>query len=183
MPVETDKYVNATTDTEVPKWVTTGANPWLNADDASYIRSSTLNQKSGDYSFPASAGAPTDHINSVALRFRDKYGVNPGAYEIFVYDGSAWTDVGNLTPLNLAFTDEADFDVSAILNSWAKINACLVYVKNLGNVTHVPYISELRRIVDYTPSGAVKPPTIMLDKGPHPRTKTIFKRSLKRFFG
>lgn len=156
MTVEIDKYVNATTDTRTPKWGTVGANPWLDAGDASYISSAGNNFKSGDYSFPNSAGGGSDIINSVKLRFKDRIGNINGmnTVDVYVYDGTSWSYAGSLAPSWILFQYDIDIDVSAILNSWAKINAANVYVQLIRFDGYAIAISELIRVVDYTPSAA-----------------------------
>jgi len=155
MTVET-LWVNADTDTETPKWGTVGSNPYLDASDSDYIDvggSKNDQHKSGDFSFPTTGASGT--INSVNLQFRDKC-VSPAdndSYSVWVYDGLAWHYITDVFPSTTGFSWEAMIDVSAILGTVAKINAAKVYVIynwNLGN--SAIYVSQLTRIVDYTPS-------------------------------
>ena len=158
MTVETDKYVNSWSHAYTPHWGITGSSPYLDADDVSYISCNTVAKnlyKEGDFDFPNSAGSPSDTINSVKLRFRDSIS-NLGSnnyYTAYVYDGTNWFKVADMFPAWTAFTDEADQDVSAILNTWTKINACQVYVQFVGFDNYLVKISECRRIVDYTAAG------------------------------
>jgi len=142
-------YVNATTNTETPAWLTIGSNPWLDQGDTSYIHTHINGRKSGDYSFPTSEGE--GEIDSVQLQFTDYIaninGVN--YYQVYLYDGSAWHNLGSQAPTWSQWQKEAPMDISSILNTWAKINACKVYVLMIANDTYDIYVSELVRIVTY----------------------------------
>lgn len=152
---EDDQWVNATTDTETPKWNTIGANPWLDTNDTSYIDTNVDGRKSGDYSFPNSGGSGT--IDSVFIRMRDRRSLVSGLnnYDVYLYDGSSWQIIASgLIPSNTFFMDEIDIDVSAILNTWTKINSAQIYVvfHKFGTSTVIIYVSQCIRIVNYTVS-------------------------------
>lgn len=48
--------------------------------------------------------------------------------EVDIYDGISWTNVGNITGLTVDYV-KYTFDVSAILDTWVKINAAKSRVK------------------------------------------------------
>jgi hypothetical protein len=141
-------------DSTYTAWTETGVTPYLHDSDADYISrasSTLLTYKEGNWSFPSSAGYGT--IYSVKLRLEmTRSDVNGDAYlYIYVWDGSSWVQ---LSPFLIPSTVYAwyEFDVSSILNTWAKINGAKVYVElGLASVTDTTYIRRLTRKVDYAP--------------------------------
>lgn len=155
MPIE-EGYTDAF-DASTVAWVEVGNSPYLHDTDADYIdraSSKLASYQEGNWTFPASAGSGT--INSVKLRVEDRRSNASGdaSVVIYVWDGSAW----NALSLFCSWTAYAweEIDVSAILNTWAKINAAKVYVVlgRAGVQTDTSYIRRLTRKVDYAPVSA-----------------------------
>ena len=157
MTVE-EVYTNAF-DARLVAWTEIGDTPYLNDSDTNYIYTGTSLRTEGDWTFPNSAGSGT--INSVKLRLESL--INPagvGFVEVYVWDGSAWVLAGNVG----LGEDYAWFelDVSAILNTWAKINGAEVYVRYiLVEPPGYGYVRRLTRKVDYTPLAVVAKREIM----------------------
>lgn len=138
-------------DARLVAWVETGASPYLNDSSANYITTTTNGVEEGDWAFPASAGSGA--ISSVKLRLETKTAVlECGDIVVFVWDGSAWQQFTLIISSTSYVWTEVD--VSAILNTWAKINGAEVYVKYSKEVNGTYYIRRLTRKVDYTAGGA-----------------------------
>jgi len=150
MTVE-EVYTNAF-DARLVAWTEIGDTPYLNDSDTNYIYTGTSLRTEGDWTFPNSAGSGT--INSVKLRLESL--INPadvGFVEVYVWDGTAWVYTGYVG-LGEAYA-WFELDVSAILNTWAKINGAEVYVKYvLVEPPGYGYVRRLTRKVDYTAGGA-----------------------------
>jgi hypothetical protein len=131
-------------------WSVSGANPYLQSGDGEYISSRTNGALESNFGFANSAGSGT--INSVKLRLRDKIQNldSLNTYTVEVYDGSSWTSIGSFAPAGTSFANQPLKDVSAILNTWAKINACLIRLTCNRVDNYYVYVSAASRVVDYT---------------------------------
>jgi len=139
-------YTNAF-DARVVDWLETGASPYLNDSDANYIVAATDLINEGDWTFPNSAGSGA--INSVKLRVELKGSkTEVGDVAVYVWDGTSWVLAGYATPTTSYAWIE--IDVSAILNTWAKINGAEVYFQYLKTFTGSTVVRRLTRKVDYT---------------------------------
>jgi hypothetical protein len=146
-------------DATLVNWAETGNSPYLQDTDTDYI-STASNTDEGYWTFPNSAGSDT--INSVKIRVEYKMGVSgAGVCTVYVFDGSSWHDVGTITAQATNYTWK-EFDVSAILDTWAKINGAKVYVSYERLKAGTFYARRLTRKVDYTPAaGGLSVPVAM----------------------
>jgi hypothetical protein len=149
-----------------PTWTLVGASPYLDAGVTSYIYlagSVNNGRKCGNFGFPSSAGSGT--IVSVQIQFMDEIASmnSKNAYHPWLYDGSAWHDLGVQVPETTSWALNTAIDVSSILSSWAKINAASLYVVFVGADSYSLGIAEGHRIVNYTPPSAAAPPSMVGD--------------------
>jgi hypothetical protein len=131
------------------EWAVLGSTPYLQNTDTDYIRINLNAKTEGDWTFPASDGSGT--INSVKLRFEAMVqAVNSYDATVYVWDGASWVNIGDL---GIASTSYAWYekDVSAILNTWAKINGAKVrLVSWVSGAAKYIYVRRLTRKVDYS---------------------------------
>lgn len=122
---------------------------YLNDNNTDYIYIALANALEGDFGFPASAGSGT--INSVKLRFETKISKALGNndVEVYVWDGSSYNRAGILAPTSTSYGWE-ELDVSAILDTWAKINAAKIYLKLIRFDAYAIYVRRATRKADYT---------------------------------
>jgi len=138
-------YVDSFSAEEVD-WVEVGSSPYLHDSDDDYIRCAINNKYESAFGFPASGGSGT--INSVKIRV-EAMSSTIGVYaEVYVWDGSAWQLLG-VTDTSDVYTWN-EFDATAILNTWAKINGATLRFKCVRTSGTV-YVRRATRKVDYTP--------------------------------
>jgi len=144
--VDEEVYTNAFSSTTVD-WAVTGADPYLNDSDDNFIYTAEDGELDSYWTFPNSAGSGT--INSVKIRFEaNRVAVAGNKIQPEVWDGAAWVDMGALTLTN--GYSWVEVDVSATLNTWAKINGCRIRINSVV-VTGVPmYVRRLTRKVNHT---------------------------------
>ena len=179
MTVE-EVYVDSFDNFEVD-WVEVGANPYLNDSTANYIYTSLDGRYESKFGFPNSAGS--NPINSVKIRVEAKIViVDIGSdAKVYVWDGTSWVYLGDTE----ATTSYAwhEFDVSAILDTWTKINGAKLRFLSVVWDGYL-YVRRATRKVDYGEAlPVVKKPIMKIDKGPHPRSRLQFKPSMKNVFG
>ncbi|MCJ7424960.1 hypothetical protein MUP01_11950 [Candidatus Bathyarchaeota archaeon] len=151
MPVE-DVYTNAFDASRVA-WVETGVSPYLHDTNIDWIGTNIANVEEGDWAFPVSAGS--DAINSVKVRLENYVtALGCGLVRVYVWNGAIWSLAGSVGGASLVYAWE-EIDVSAILNTWAKINAAKVYLKYARLLNGSQYVRRLTRKVDYTPAAGV----------------------------
>jgi len=147
MTVE-EVYTNAF-DERLIEWEEVGLSPYLHDTDEDYVWTDTYLRQEGDWSFPASEGSGT--INSVKLMVEAGTSAT-GTLRIYYWNGASYSYV------NVSITSSSpawyEIDVSAILNTWDKINGVKVYVQ-IRLVTGNMYVRRLTRKVDYTETPAV----------------------------
>ena len=145
MTVE-EVYTNAF-DASLVAWLEYGNTPYLQDSDTDYIVA-TASGDEGYWAFPNSAGSDT--INSVKVRVEYKLATaGAGVCTVYVFDGTGWHDVGTISAKVTVYTWK-EFDVSAILDSWAKINGAKVFLSYEKFETGSFYVRRLTRKVDYT---------------------------------
>jgi len=143
-------YVNAFDGTFLD-WAEVGVSPYLHDTNVDYIYTAVNGVREGDWSFPASAGSGT--INNVKLRFEARVTIlDTTGFIPYVWDGSGWTMLPPILPSSTGYA-WYESDVSAILNTWAKINAAKVRLLSSRDVGTV-YVRRCTRRVDY--AAAVK---------------------------
>jgi len=139
-------YVNSFDATEVG-WTETGNSPYLQDTNTDYIRSNITLKYESKFGFPNSVGSGA--INSVKIRVEVETIPFELGCEAFVYvwDGASWVLLGHVYSDNVYVWIE--FDVSAILNTWDKINgAKLRFLSSVEDGT--VYVRRATRKVDYT---------------------------------
>ena len=110
---------------EKDQWTKVGNVPYLSWGPASYVWEETAQQETGDYTFEdtAQAGHPT--VVEIQVYCRRNPGVQTAT--VWIHDGAGWNNVGIVTPG--AVNAWQTLDVSAILNTFAKINAAKIYLR------------------------------------------------------
>ena len=101
-------------------WTRVGVPPYLDGEDVtSRIESNVDAEEIGEFTFEDTA--QTGSVDAVRVAFCT-YGETPlGTYDVFIYDADGgWTNVGSVTVG--ASYQRYVIDVSAKLNTWAKIN-------------------------------------------------------------
>jgi len=163
MTVE-ELFVDAFDDTFLD-WVEAGDSPYLNDSTANSITEDDLGtDKEGYFDFANSAvGAGT--INSVKVSLECRYS-NAGyvkKFKLFVWNGSAWIDFGEVTPtVQIPSYAWVDVDVSSEIDSWAKINGCRIYVEEVSYDSSLAIV-RIRRCklkIDYTVGGVSHSETV-----------------------
>jgi len=151
MTVE-EVYVNSYTEEYSTTWTKTGNSPYIQDTDSDYVDTNTNNLYISKFGFPNSEGSGT--INSVKLRFEaSEIAIDAGEVdiEVLVYDGTTWIGLGWLSVLADGYWHWAtDIDVSAILNTWAKINACQVRLRSAISLIASAGVRRCTRKVTYT---------------------------------
>jgi len=126
----------------INEWLTSGASPWLDAqEDNNYIYAKSSGAEIGDFTFedltkPWAGG-------TVNLNIYCKSDDGDDQIDVYLYDGSTWQLAGTITPYKNTYRVET-IDVSAILNTEAKINAAKVYfVKQSVAAPNYVYIDRV----------------------------------------
>jgi len=149
-------------DNTVRMWAEVGSSPYLQDSDDDYVWIQVLSGQHGDWTFPVSAGSGT--INSVKIRLEGYVGESyPDTrfIAVYVWNGSWFETAGIIYPN----TDYAwhEFDVTSILDTWAKINGAKVRIAfTQTELVGAGYARRLTRKVDYTPA---VPPKVPLGDG------------------
>ena len=161
MTVE-EVYTNAF-DARLVAWTEVGNSPYLHDTNTDYITTNTDAGEEGDWTFPASGGSGT--INSVKLRLENRLSViDCGKASVYVWNGLAWQYAGEIGTYGLDYSWE-EIDVSAILNSWDKINGAEVYLHYIKDLTGYIYVRRLTRKVDYTVAVALVSKRLLVGVG------------------
>jgi len=155
-------YTNAF-DARLVAWTEVGNSPYLHDTNTDYVYTGTNLAEEGDWTFPASAGSGT--INSVKLRLQNRLSViDCGEAEVYVWNGISWVYVGVIGTYGLDYSWE-EIDVSAILNTWDKINGAEVYLHYIKDLTGYIYVRRLTRKVDYTVAVALASKRLLVGVG------------------
>jgi len=154
MPTESlyvDGFVNRS---PAADWTYVGSTPYLWDTDADHIYTKTTDAESGDYSFTdSSVGSGT--INSVHIYFEAKADdINNDNFQVWIYDGSSWSDMGNLSCPQNTYS-WISLDIGSKLDSWSKIDLAELYVvyNKVGGADEI-YIRRSYLYIDYT-GGAI----------------------------
>jgi len=110
-------------------WTRVGASPWLNAIEVvptNYIETDVRDDEIGDFTFEYTPETGIISLVEVRLWCMQESGGND-QIEIYVWDGSVWSLAGTITPNPDGFT-YSSVDVTAILDTWAKINNAKMYL-------------------------------------------------------
>ncbi len=136
-------------------WTVVGSPPYLGDTDGDYIYSKTDLTEEGDYGFAdlSSAGS----ITSVTL-YLECYGddaPNDDSFDVYVFDGSSWTNEGNIAPSTTAWGTYETLDLSTKLNTDVKINNAQVYfIYKKSKGADDVWIRRAYLYVDYSPTPA-----------------------------
>lgn len=144
-------FVNVFDDDKLD-WEEIGASPYLNDSSLNYIRTTVLNAEEGDFDF-ADSGVGAGTINSVKLALQG-YRELTNAFgfatlTVYIYDGSSWQSGGTMgCPTSTAWFEK---DISAIIDSWAKVDACRLYIKLTSVLNARAIVFRAKLVIDYTP--------------------------------
>lgn len=113
-------------DADKVEWTRVGASPYLDAldDPTNIVHVKDSSRSIGDFAFidPSVSGK----INSVLLKVYAKDLRTAGNLRVYLFDGVDWHYLGVQT-VGLSYA-WASWDVSAILDTWAKITAAMAYL-------------------------------------------------------
>lgn len=159
-------FVNAFDDDKTA-WTEYAPSPYLNDSMDNYIRTSTVGAEEGDFDFADSA-IGEGIINSVKLKIYAKRADIANLFHIayvriYVWDGSSWVNAGDI----ILTTAEQWYekDISAIIDSWVKIDGCRLYVKAQVCTSAWQCIYKAKLVIDYTP--IVPPPPVTTEQWPY----------------
>jgi hypothetical protein len=142
-------YANADDETRTD-WARVGTNPYLNATDypTNFVNASGMGLFVGDFNFTDS-GKSSETISNVEVQLYAKQSGTNNNLEVFVWDGSGWTSVGNLaTPTSWGWMN---WTATTELDTWTKIDAAKIYIKTSA-AAGVFEVDCARLKVDYTES-------------------------------
>ena len=143
------------------QWTETGVSPWLNDSTANYISTKTDEYWHEEFTFADHVGTHT--LNSVTLYIEMNGPVARNDFVVTdIYDGSSWSNVANQDPDGDAYI-WYNYDVSTLLNSWAKVNSAKLrvqYQRSGSPSTQTIYIRRAYLYVDYS---AAETPVLISD--------------------
>ena len=117
-------------------WTKYGSSPYLSVIDypTNYIAISDVTDvETGDYDFADSGAENSEIIDSVTIEIYRYDKLNaPGDVYVYVWNGSAWIYVGGFEISNAVWSWKS-LDVSAVLNSWAKIDSARLYLRGTAD--------------------------------------------------
>ncbi|MCK5122967.1 MAG: hypothetical protein KAQ87_02360 [Candidatus Pacebacteria bacterium] len=136
------------------QWTTMTNTPYLDNNDGSLIHEDkSASMEVGDFSFANTATGGTDTINSVILYFECQSDDGPSndGFNVYIDDGEGFTNEGNVSPTSNGSYGWDTLDVSAKLNTWAKIDAATMYLDtvNIGGGDDI-YVRRAYLYVDYS---------------------------------
>jgi len=157
MTVE-ELFVNAFDSTFVA-WTESGSSPYLDDSDDYIYEAGTGADQEGYFDF-ANSGVGAGVINSVNVSLECKWGVGTKKFYTYIWDGTDWIDFGTFFPTSTYAWH--DIDISASIDSWAKINSCRVYFMEITAApSYVVYIRRCKLKIDYTAVGGLSIPVAM----------------------
>ena len=143
------------------QWTETGVTPWLNDSTANHVSTNVDEEWHEEFTFSNHVGSET--LNSTTLYVEIN---GPSARNDFVvidvHDGSSWTNVANQDPDGDTYV-WYNYDVSALLNTWIKINAAKLrvqYQRSGSPGTQTIYVRRAYLYVDYS---AAETPVLVSD--------------------
>jgi len=159
MPTTTYYYTNDR-DTTYQQWGRIGTTPYLSAIDypVNYIIAPDGRvKKEGIWDFPNSGSENAETLNNVYVEVYCLGGEDPDlgmpSLKIYVYDGSTWQSYSLTTPASWSWLI---FNVSAFINTWAKLDACQVYLDNVLIVSGSIDVDCLRLRAVSTPAAVTR---------------------------
>jgi len=132
-------YVNADDET-YKEWNRIGINPYLGAIDypANYIyQMYLLNKREGIFDFQNSGAENSETLSNVYIEIYTRGYEDPDygypIIKVYVWDGSSWQWYD--TPILTGTFGWKTIDISAFINSWAKVDGCRAYLvtQNVGD--------------------------------------------------
>jgi len=144
-------YVNSFSGTYVD-WESVGTSPYLNAVDYPsnyvYIAGAKSNKKIGNFGFQDAGSEQSETISKVFVEINGYASEDPDigypAVRLYVYDGSTWT-LYSYIPLT-STKQWISVDVSSKINTWAKVNACQIYLVYIGYTPFQDALVDTARI-------------------------------------
>ena len=134
-------------DSTYTEWAESGSSPYIDDSD-DYIYESSDGDREGYFTF-ADTTHSGDIFNSVEIYF-ECYQVGSGEwFEVWIYDGSSWSDLGDITP-GTSYSWKS-MNITSKIDSWTKVDACQLYVvyQKTGKPDFV-YVRRCYLYVDYT---------------------------------
>jgi len=116
-------YVNGF-DSTYTEWSTSGISPYINDSD-DYIYAKNGGYTEGYFTFTDTAHS-SDTLNSVEICFECYQQGSGEWFEVWIYDGSGWSDMGDIIP-DTSYGWKS-MDISSKIDSWTKVDACQLYV-------------------------------------------------------
>jgi hypothetical protein len=156
-------YVNSFSGTYTD-WTRVGTSPYLNAVDYPanyvYITGTQRNKRIGYFGFQDAGAEQSETISKVYVEINGYASFDPDigypTVNLYVYDGSTWTLFSSIA---LTSTKQwISIDVSSIINTWAKVNACQIYLVYTGYTSLQDALVDAARIKVQTAVAVVKRP-------------------------
>jgi len=158
----TTYYYTNVFDATYVDWTEVGSSPYLGAIDypVNYIISVTGASKfEGIWDFPNSGAENSETLTGVTVDLYassvDDKEIGKAGILIWVYDGTSWTALTTLTP-DTTFSWKSK-DISSIINTWAKLDACRIYIRTTTALTQSVIVDCMRLTATSTPVVAVIP--------------------------
>jgi len=136
-------------------WTRVGTTPYLDAQDqpSHYVHNAVKKAEIGDFTF-ANTAHSADTLNSVTLYVYARK-VGPPTLDIFLWNGTSWTDSGLAVDVDGLWSWEF-VDVSAILDTWAKVDGAKMYIKQPNDIDQSE-VDAAYLLINYTVAGVGQP--------------------------
>jgi len=123
-PLDPDEtlWCNSFNETNV-EWTETGSLPYLDDTDGSYIESATKKAQQDEFGFVNTTHS-TDTLNSVYL-YLEGSGNGSDTQDVYLHNGTSWSSSFGFVFGSMGYQNT---DVSAFLDTWAKVDACLMRI-------------------------------------------------------
>jgi hypothetical protein len=153
-------YVNSF-DNTTRQWTEVGASPWLDTINypTAYIHTTSNTKTHRAFGFPNSGAENAETLTKVELELycmgEEDPDVGTPSISVYISDGVTWTSMGNMpTPLAWAWVAK---DITSKINTWAKLDACQLYVISVTPVGMHIWLDAARLKATSTPvAGAAK---------------------------
>ena len=142
--------------TERTDWTRVGTTPYLDAQDqpSHYVHNAVKKAEIGDFTFADTARPHTDTLNSVTLYAYSRK-IGPPTLDFYLWDGTGWTDTGLACDVSGLWSWES-VNVSAILDTWAKVDGAKLYIKQPNDEDQAE-VDAVYLLIDYTATGVGHP--------------------------
>jgi len=140
-------YVNGF-DLTYTDWSTSGISPYINDSDDYIYTMAWDGAEEGNFTF-ADTVHSGDTFNFVEIYFECYQEGSGEWFDVWIYDGSSWTDIGDITP-DSSYSWKS-MNVTSKIDSWTKVDSCQIYVvyRKAGKPQNI-YVRRCYLDVDYT---------------------------------